>query len=311
MIIIIIFIIIVFIIYISNKNKSKIVHFKPTNYKYVESELENLDKLNIKNKVINAIQGCDKLAGKDSLYFYFKKNFKNQYTKYLPITYYIHCNTDMKLFFKNFKNDNKYYLKKNIQNKKGILITKNLNEIKTKLNSDNFIIIQEEVKNPFLINGYKINLRMYLLIYFKNTKQNWYFFPEGKCLYTYYPYDKNNAKLNYNLTNLNVNLEIYNKNPFFYSELKKKLTDIQLKKLNTNLNNLFKKIENVYYKELEYTFNKQNTCFQLFGLDILITNKLDVFLLEINKGPRMKGSYQLDIKLREFLNKQQSLLLDL
>ena len=310
MIIIIIFITIVFI-YLINKKKNNIIHYKPKNYKYVESELENLDKLNIKNKVINAIQGCDKLAGKDSLYFYFKKKFKNQYSKYLPVTYSTFCNLDIELFYKRFKNNDKYYLKKNIQNKKGIYITKNLNEIEAKLNSDKFIIIQEEVINPYLINGYKVNLRMYLLIYFKNGKQNWYFLPEGKCLYTYYIYSKNNIEPWNNLTNLDVNLDIYNKNPFYYSDLKKKLTDIQFKKLNTNLTNLFKKIENVYYKELEYRFNKQNTCFQLFGLDILFTNKFDVFLLEINKGPRMKSFYHQDIVLRNFLSKKISLVLDL
>ena len=73
MILIIIFIIFVLIIYLHYKKKKKIIHYNPTNYKYIESELKNLDKLKIKNKVINAIQGCDKLAGKDSLYFYFKK----------------------------------------------------------------------------------------------------------------------------------------------------------------------------------------------------------------------------------------------
>ena len=162
-----------------------------------------------------------------------------------------------------------------------------------------------------MINGYKINLRIYLLIYFKNEKQNWYFLPEGKCLYTSYKYCKHNIEPYNNLTNLDVKYNIYNKNPFFYSDLKKKLTDIQFKKLNTNLTNLFKKIENIYYKELEYPFNKQNTCFQLFGLDILFTNMFDVFLLEINKGPRMKSFYHKDIELRDFINKKISLVLDL
>ncbi len=56
MTIIIIFIIILFIIYLNNKKKKIIIHYKPTNYKYVESELNNLANLKIKNKIINAIE---------------------------------------------------------------------------------------------------------------------------------------------------------------------------------------------------------------------------------------------------------------
>ena len=41
-----------------------------------------------------------------------------------------------------------------------------------------------------------------------------------------------------------------------------------------------------------------NICFQLFGLDYIFNNKLDTFLLEINKGPNMTPVSKKDYKLK-------------
>ena len=43
---------------------------------------------------------------------------------------------------------------------------------------------------------------------------------------------------------------------------------------------------------------KNNTFFQLFGIDILIDQNLEPFVLEINKGPDMKPKDQRDKKFK-------------
>ena len=75
----------------------------------------------------------------------------------------------MKLFKNHYKPNTLYLLKKNIQRKEGILLTKSYNEILENSNKG-YRVIQKYVPNLFLIDKRKINLRLYLLVTCKNNK---------------------------------------------------------------------------------------------------------------------------------------------
>ena len=46
---------------------------------------------------------------------------------------------------------------------------------------------------------------------------------------------------------------------------------------------------------------KENTCFQIFGGDIIVDTELKPYLLEFNKGPSMKTDLKRDYKMKEGL----------
>ena len=54
------------------------------------------------------------------------------------------------------------------------------------------------------------------------------------------------------------------------------------------------------YKNIIYNLDilKNNTSFQLFGLDYIFDNDLNIYLLEINKGPDMNSYNSTDYKLK-------------
>ena len=75
---------------------------------------------------------------------------------------------------------------------------------------------------------------------------------------------------------------------------------------------IFRKIDDIIYKTLlsvepvlSQAFNQyvpdRNNCFQLFGFDVLIDNKLNPWLLEVNLSPSLACDSPLDQKIKSNL----------
>ena len=80
-------------------------------------------------------------------------------------------------------------------------------------------------------------------------------------------------------------MDIYNKNPFDLFELVNYMDKKDLILINNIKNNL-KKLE-IMYKNMITNLNKNNNNnihFQLFGLDYIFDDNLNVYLLELNKA---------------------------
>ena len=277
----------------------------PSSYTYCENEFKNVYS---KKFHIYMIHGCDYLASKNMLYniLYTKLN-KNVLNKIVPETWIVNKKEHIVLFKKNFNKNNIYILKKNIQQKKGIYLSNNYKDILENMN--NYNIIQKYISDTFLINKRRITLRIYLLIVYKNNNLDFYIHKTGKCLYTTKNYNEftniNSLDSDYSsfITSSpkNLDLDIYNKNPHTLKELKQ-----YLNKNNYNYDILYKniikniKIIKTCFSDILYKKNKMcnNTCFQLFGIDYIFNNKLDTFLLEINKGPNMLPVSKKDFKLK-------------
>jgi hypothetical protein len=138
-------------------------------YNYAEAELK---KINIThpNQKVYAIKGCDKIASKNELWKIVRDFYGNEKAAQLiPESFIINDPKDIKMFKKRFNKDNLYLLKKNIQRKEGILITKDYDRIlkiidKTKKDIVNFY-------NPYNFDA-NTNLDDYYKgITNKNTKE--------------------------------------------------------------------------------------------------------------------------------------------
>lgn len=284
----------------------------PCGYNYIDKKINEMTILNNKQKIY-VIFNCDKIVSKNNLWDILFQKYGNTNEQIMPKTFNINNKEDINLFKNKYlkqKKQNLFLLKKNIQRKKGILISKNINNILNKMNSG-YKIIQEYIPNLYLINKRKINLRYYFLIITKQGIINTYLYQFGKCMYSNKNYDVDYKKIpdsklmNYKevfLTSYNLDPEIYNINPEDFNELKKYMGE-------TNYNILYNRTIDTFLKlskAIQFEFNEKsklydNLCFQLFGADIIFDNNLKPYLLELNKGPSMKYVTNKDKLLKEKL----------
>lgn len=272
--------------------------FLPCGYKTIEHQLHSIT-LNKNNKYIFGISGSDNIASKNNLWKLLQNKYSDAST-IMPQTYILNDKNDMNIFIKYYKKDKIYILKKNLQRKEGLKLVKNdLNFILNAAN-EKYKIVQEYIHNPFLVNNYKLNIRIFLLIISKNGNKYFYIYKNGKCLYTANKY-KPGLDLNSNITSYFSNNDIYKKNPFCLNELKYYMesNNINYKsiwfKIKSNVKKLTLAIQPhiCNMKKLNYA-----TTFQLFGLDVILDDKLHPYILEINKGPNMMPLTKKDLELK-------------
>jgi len=271
--------------------------FMPCTYNNIEKELNVIN--NVNNKLLFGVHGCDLIVSKNNIWKLLENKYgRNEAINIMPETYILSNKNHMEMFKKTYNPNNVYIMKKNIQRKKGLLLTSNYNLI-TNNDDDKFRIVQKYMKNTFMINKRKLNLRIYLLIVVKNNKLTSYYYKNGKCIYTNKDYN-NSLELEENITSLNMDVSIYKKNPFDLFELCKYLGNDKYLILLNNLKNNLKKLENCYKNILLKLNinNNNNTYFQLFGLDYIFSKELDVYLLELNKGPDMSSKNDKDYILK-------------
>lgn len=271
--------------------------FLPCTYNNIETEMTKMD--DTKNKILFGIKGCDLLVSKNNVWKLLENKYGRSNAKQImPETWILSNKKQMELFKNNFSEKNMYIMKKNLQRKEGLLLTNNLEEIINN-NDKKFRIVQKYMRNTYMINKRKVNLRIYLLIIYKNNKLTSYYYKNGKCIYTNKDYTGSN-KLEENITSLNLDLNIYEKNPFDLFELVNYMDKKKYVILIENIKNNLKKLE-IMYRSMISNLNKnnnKNVHFQLFGLDYIFDNDLNVYLLELNKGPDMTSKNDKDYVLK-------------
>ena len=162
------------------------------------------------------------------------------------------------------------------------------------------IIIQKYIEKPFLYNGRKCDIRIWVLITYK---MDVYIFKEGhlKASSVNYSVDNNNSFIH--LTN--YSLQKYNKNFSKYETGNEISFNIFQQYLNTlgeksfNFRELiipkFKKIIELTTKSSKNLINKKekNYCFELFGYDFMMDEDKNVYLIEINTNPGLEISSEI------------------
>lgn len=272
--------------------------YLPCGYKTIENQLKNII-LNNNNKYIFGISGSDKIASKNNLWKLIQNKYSHAST-IMPQTYILNDSNHMNIFMKKYNKKNIYILKKNLQRKKGIKLVKNNLQFILNASNDNYKIVQEYIHNPFLVNNYKLNIRIFLLIVAKNGNKYFYIYKNGKCLYTANKY-KHGLDFNSNITSYFSNTEIYRKNPYCLRELKFYMDSNHMNydnvwfKIKTNVKKLTLAIQPHICNMTK--LNKVTT-FQLFGLDVILDDKLHPYILEINKGPNMMPITKKDLELK-------------
>jgi hypothetical protein len=184
--------------------------FIPCTYDDPEKEIDNMKKT--KDNYYMIINKCDIFVGKNYLWNFLKMFYGNKVIKFLPQSYITYENDSMEEFKKEYDKNKLYIMKKNVQRQEGIIITKDYDKLINGI-KDEFIIIQELLQNPFILNGRKINLRVYILVVVKNNKCSTYVYNDGFMYYTPQFFVKGSADIDRNVTTGYIDRKVYEENP--------------------------------------------------------------------------------------------------
>lgn len=289
----------------------------PCTYNKIKKETDVIELEN-DNQRMFIIDNADQITSKDSIW----RNIVDMYgfeksCQIMPKTYNLRNKNDVNKFNKEYDENKVYILKKNIQRQEGLKITKNKKEIMNGLRNNSYIIVQELLQDPYLVNGRKINLRCYLLIMCKEGDVEVYVHKNGFMYYTKKKYNKNDLSHEGNVTTGYIDRKVYDENPLTLKDFRKyldnedrKMTHIEQKTIIHNDNPLSQIVFERVYKVLTKAFiailphicnNKKfdkNLSFQLFGSDIAISDTLIPHIIEVNKGPDLGFKDDRDKKVK-------------
>lgn len=279
--------------------------FIPCSYNRINHEISTIDNYKNNNqRYIYIIDNADQLAGKDMCW----SNMVELYgvevaSKYIPMTYVLYDENDMKRFKNDFDKNSLYILKKNIQRQLGLKITNDYNEI-INASNDNFVVVQYLLQDPYIIFKRKTNMRFYTLIVCNKGEIACYVFDNGFMYYTAEHFIKDSIDPKHHITTGYIDRKVYEYSPLTHYDLKEYLdnyTNRELleseknviksgKKISDHVfNNIYKTLAIVSISQFSKICNKKelddDITFQLFGCDIAVDNNLNAKIIEINKGP--------------------------
>ena len=275
--------------------------FYPCTYTHVEHELRHL-QCRTRQQKIYAIDGCDSIVAKNALWQLLEDAYGRRVaSSIMPTTYILSNAAHMRLFLQDYRRNTLYILKKNVQRKEGLLLTSNLDAI-LKSHIEGYKVIQKYLLNVHLVDQRKLNLRVYVLLVCDPFGQKRaYLHRDGKCLYTNKKYDARATDLQHQITSFELSPDIYRRLPLNFADLRRHwhLRGIEFDRVYASI---VAKMQNVVRAALPHVcVNRhlsQNTRFQLFGADVILTDKLEPYILEFNKGPEMQPINARDRQLK-------------
>jgi len=245
----------------------------PVNYTTIEQQLMGHS---VRIPVRLGLRGCDQLVSKELLFSQvYYPIFRSSYIEYLPPTYLYPPPLDPVAVTVQ------YIAKRNVQRKQGIQLIRNQADMDA-AGTVGSVVYQQYVQRPLLCNGYKVNIRSYILVVIKlGSRAHTYRFSHAKCIYTAVPYAADSTDQRAHITSIGLDHTIYDRCPYFWTD------DGTLLKAEKVAGALMTR--HLYGCGVQY-----------FGLDWIIdTDTGRILLLEINKGPDMYPKFEAEREYKE------------
>lgn len=260
--------------------------FLPCTYNNITDTIEKINPVN-SNQMIFLVNNSDSLASKSDLWKNLVKKYgRDKACEMSPNTYVLYDNNDIELLKSEYDKNKIYIMKKNIQRQEGLKITTDLNEI---LNGDeDYVVVQELLQDPMIINGRKMNMRFYVLVVCDYGVMHVYVHKEGFMYYTKLPFEKNSNKQWSNITTGYIDRWVYMVNPLTHGDFKTYLGKKDSEIVFDRIYELLKDICLAVPFQLCNGKFDNNISFQLFGADIAVNNKLIPQIIEFNIGPNLE-----------------------
>lgn len=284
---------------IDENNSDSANLFLPCSYDDIDKEISQMPVKSKSNYYL--INNCDELVAKERLWKYILAYHKlDKSKKMMPMSYILYNDDDLKKFKLEYEQNKLYIIKKNIQRQEGLKITNNFDDIVNGKNNS-YVICQELLQNPYLINGRKINMRFYVLYIRTDNNVKVYVYNDGFMYYTKNLFKKNSLNIDNNITTGYIDRKVYETNPLTHKDFANYLGNVESKIFYNKVNDLFKDIFLAYTSVLtipDKFKNKNNVFFQLFGADIAVDENLDPMIMEMNKGPDLGAKDERDSEIK-------------
>uniref|UniRef100_A0A8C0DR73 Tubulin tyrosine ligase like 6 n=1 Tax=Balaenoptera musculus TaxID=9771 RepID=A0A8C0DR73_BALMU len=199
---------------------------------------------------------------------------------------------------------------------RGIFITRRVKDIKP----GEDMICQLYISKPFIIDGFKFDLRIYVLMTSCDPLRI-FVYDEGLARFATtsysHPCPDNLDDICMHLTNYSINKHSSNFLRDAHSGSKRKLStfNVYMESHGYNVGQIWRDIEDIIIKTLisahpiikhnyhtcfpNHTLN--SACFEILGFDILLDHKLKPWLLEVNHSPSFSTDSWLDKEVKDSL----------
>lgn len=281
--------------------------YSPCDYTDAQAELKENDFFkgdSFNNKVVLTIDGIDEIAAKDRLWNLLYKFYGREKAEQLvPRSWLTYDNDQMDHFFNQYDGTGKMFImKKNIQAQKGLEVIKSKEEAKDALQKG-YVVIQEILDDPFLIDGRKTNFRIYVLITCGKDGKKCYTYSNGFMYYSKEKFGDGKAS-DQIITTGYIDREVYDKNPLTLSDLyvylDKKYGVGRGKKVEKMIQDLFANVFKALQTGVCIDGNKNVLYGQLYGADVQLNSRMDVVrAIELNKGASLQKMDERDEKVKK------------
>ncbi|XP_054433573.1 tubulin polyglutamylase TTLL13 [Pteronotus mesoamericanus] len=211
---------------------------------------------------------------------------------------------------------------------RGIFITRNPRDIKP----GEHMICQQYISKPFLIDGFKFDMRIYVLLTSCDPLRI-FMYEEGLARFATMPYvEPNHSNLEdvcMHLTNYAINKhnENFVRDDAVGSKRKLSTLNAWLREHGYNPREMWGSIEDIIIKTIisahsvlrhnyrtcfpQYLSGGTCACFEILGFDVLLDHKLKPWLLEVNHSPSFTTDSRLDQEVKDALLYDAMVLLNL
>ncbi len=235
---------------------------------------------------IYGLAGSDLLVSKSMLAIVLKESLNRDIVDLLiPKTYVLENPTDLTLLKADNTPNTIYIMKKNIQRQEGYHITDNVSDVMSK--QADYVVAQVMLQNPYLVNGRKVNMRVYLLVIVDRKGIPFFFiYNNGFMYYTPELFQANSMDPKKVITTGYVDRELYKVNPLDFGDLQRYMGGASYNVLFGNIINTMRVVKDVYAPIFKANNkNLPGIGFLIYGVDIAPDVQLNVTIMEVNKGP--------------------------
>ncbi|KAK9515483.1 hypothetical protein VZT92_026128 [Zoarces viviparus] len=164
-------------------------------------------------------------------------------------------------------------------------------------------VVQRYIENPYLINGRKFDLRVYVLVTSYAPLKAW-LYRDGFGRFSNTRFSLTSIDDKYvHLTNVAVQKTAPDYNPekgckWQMQQLRRYLT---AKHGRETVESLFKEMDNIFVRSLQSVQRviiNDKHCFELYGYDIMLDHNLKPWLIEVNSSPSYIPSSQEDYEMK-------------
>jgi hypothetical protein len=296
---------------ITHDNNAWGIYF-PCGYDKVKDTFNQIDGQHPAQKIA-LIPGCNEIVSKSILWSILCEHYGRQpAARLMPETFILNSAEEMDRFRAYYSNKisilpkSVFVLKNNRQRQEGLRLIRELPEIESAA-QQGYLLVQEFLEDPLLIDGRKINLRFYLCLTGWRNRMQLHIHKSGFVYYTRDAFKAPSLDFHQNITSGYVDRSIYRDHPLTHRDMIRWLAEQgrDPKPVIYRVHDLFREVMAAVSPRLclEPAFDA-NPKFQLFGADIALDTHLQPRLLEINKGPDLyvKGLRDGMVKEKVFLD---------